>query len=81
MPVNADSCEFTITVVDNQAPDIVCPNDTIIQLDPLECVIVVDYAEVTATDNCEIDEVVLVDGLDSGEEFPIGTTDVTWGSA
>lgn len=78
IPASADTCSFTVFVEDNELPTIVCPNDTIIQLDPLECEIVVDYAEVTATDNCDLDEIILSEGLDSGEEFPIGTTDVTW---
>ena len=38
-----DTCSFTITVVDSEAPVIDCPGDTVVSTDPGECHAVVNY--------------------------------------
>jgi len=52
------------------SPDLMVTNDL------GECSAVVTWAEVTAADNCEIAEVV--SDFQSGDVFPVGTTDVTY---
>jgi len=77
---NETICEFTITVLDTQAPEITCPEDIEVNNDPGICGAVVSYNIPEATDNCEDSEVdiTLTDGLNSNETFPVGTTTVTY---
>ncbi len=49
---NSSSCNLTVTVVDVLPPDIFCPNEIVVNLDPGACEAIVNY-NVTATDNCE----------------------------
>ena len=52
---NIDTCVAIITVEDNLAPVIICPDDQLIEAGPDGTVILSDYVannEVTATDNC-----------------------------
>ena len=46
------SCTFTITVVDNQPPTIVCPSNITVNNTPNLCSAVVTYPLPTALDNC-----------------------------
>jgi PKD repeat protein len=72
---NQGVCTQCITVVDEQAPVITCPEDVTAEADPATGTAVVTFDEAVATDNC--------DGLSqncthsSGEEFPLGSTLVT----
>ena len=67
------SLPATITVEDNEAPEITCPADIIQNVDEGDCGAVVTY-EATATDNCSA--LVTYDS-DPGTVFPVGTTTVT----
>jgi gliding motility-associated-like protein len=67
---NTFPCSFNVTVNDVEAPDIICPED-IIQQDPI-----VVYVIPQAVDNCEVDSIYVTTGLESGEVFPHGYTDV-----
>jgi gliding motility-associated-like protein len=67
---NTFSCSFDVNVTDVENPEIVCP-DNIIQQDPI-----VNYPAPTATDNCSIESIVVSSGLESGDVFPHGYTDV-----
>ncbi|MCW5922183.1 MAG: HYR domain-containing protein [Saprospiraceae bacterium] len=81
---NATVCEQVVTVVDETAPEITCPDPATITVsnDPGECSAVVNF-EATATDNC--DEAVTIVYQDENEDpvtpgttvFPVGTTIVT----
>lgn len=76
-----DTCTFNITVEDQEAPVITCPENEIVQMDTLMCTRVYEYELPTATDNCTAEEdmtITLIDGLESGEEFPIGVTTITY---
>ena len=67
---------FNATVQDNLPPTITCPPN--IQLFGCESI---DYALPTAIDNCTDASTIslnLVSGLNSGEQFPVGETVVTW---
>ncbi len=71
---NADTCSFNVTVVDQQAPQITCPEDFELPNDTNQCGADVVY-EVSATDNCPTFFVVCDPPSDSF--FYSGTTPVT----
>ncbi|MFT5566639.1 MAG: gliding motility-associated-like protein [Glaciecola sp.] len=68
---NASSCSFNVEVIDAELPEILCP-DNISTNDSI-----VIYEEPFFTDNCS-SELALIDGYNSGEEFPHGYTTVTY---
>ncbi len=71
---NQDSCSFTVTINDMQKPTIVCPADIVQSNDPGECDAVVNY-EVTATDNCDPNPVIVL-SVPSGSHWSVGTRQV-----
>ena len=74
---NQFSSSFAVTVEDVELPEIVgLSPDLMVTNDLGECSAVVSWAEVTAADNCEIAQVV--SDFQSGDVFPVGTTDVTY---
>ncbi|MGY6520117.1 MAG: HYR domain-containing protein, partial [Mongoliitalea sp.] len=65
---------FEVLVIDTQAPSITCP-ETINRLVPFGSTgAVIAYSLPTSIDNCGTSTLTLVEGLASGEEFPLGTT-------
>lgn len=72
------TCDFTVHITDKEAPVIHCYKDTIIysEKDALDAVFVYETPEVT--DNCEVDSVQRIGGLGSGENFPLGNTNITF---
>ena len=76
---NSTTCEFDVTVVDNEDPILSCPSSQILNVDPSTCGAVVNYTAPTATDNCASPVTpTLSAGLASGSTFPLGTTTVTF---
>lgn len=75
---NTATCTFEVVVTDDQAPEITCPANIVINLDPLECEGFPIFADAVATDNCPDVVVSLVTPLGSGDAFPIGVTEVTY---
>lgn len=71
---NKTSCSFTIEVIDNEDPTIICPGDIIQVYDLGETYATVNYSNPNANDNCPGTTVSLLSGLGSGSAFPIGTT-------
>ncbi len=74
---NTAVCTFTVTVNDTQAPAITCPANISTTTAVGSCTATVNYAAVTATDNCPGTTVARTVGLASGSAFPIGVTTVT----
>ncbi|MBL7775805.1 MAG: HYR domain-containing protein, partial [Saprospiraceae bacterium] len=72
------SCSFTIVIEDPIPPIITCPDDLTINTDPGECDAAVTYAHPLGGDNCPGFTFNLVQGPQSGEEFPLGTTTVQY---
>ncbi len=70
---NTASCAFDITVHDNQAPEISCPQNISVSNDAGVCGAIVNYS-VSASDNCFSPAFAVTGGLISGSLFPIGTT-------
>tara|TARA_R110002050_G_scaffold264536_1_gene405413 strand:- start:22051 stop:24735 length:2685 start_codon:yes stop_codon:yes gene_type:complete len=75
---NFVTCTQVVTVVDNEAPVITCPNDTVVGNTPGLCGAVVNYTAPVGTDNCTGATTVLVSGLASGSTFPVGITTVVY---
>jgi hypothetical protein len=68
---NFGTCVATVTVVDNIAPVIACPDNMIIHLDPGACEQVISF-DVLATDNCDVTVAQIGGDFGSGDGFPIG---------
>ncbi len=75
---NTDTCSFTITVVDEENPEITCPADILEILPDGDCEAIVTYSLPVATDNCGIENLELISGLASGSSFPTGENTVTY---
>jgi len=71
-------CTFTITVNDNERPNITCPSNQTKNTDPNLCTAVATYTTPTFTDNCPGGSVAVQSGLPSGSAFPKGITTVVW---
>ncbi len=72
---NMATCTFNVTVVDDDPPLLICPNDVITSAAPGACDAVVTWAGPLAMDNCS--NVTTFCDIPSGSSFPIGTTLVT----
>jgi hypothetical protein len=78
---NQSTCQFNVTVVDNQVPVInSCPANITHTADAGLCSYSVTPANPTATDNCGIDHYTGVrsDALALTAPYPVGTTTITW---
>ena len=71
-------CEFKILVVDEEPPVMKCPSDITVKTEPGEETLIVDYTPATATDICGKVTNQKTAGPDSGSEFPIGQTTITY---
>jgi PKD repeat protein len=75
---NSDVCAAEITVLDTLSPVIIgCPMDTVIVPDSSDCSPQVFWTEPTTTDNCTA---TLTSNFIPGDNFPVGTTTVTYTS-
>ncbi len=80
---NEDTCSFSVTINDQELPLIVdLPAPITLSNNVNSCVSTVNWAAPTATDNCSIQSFVQTSsptaGLVSGDNFPIGTTTITY---
>lgn len=74
---NTSTCSFDVTIVDDIAPMITCPDDIeVCSTDTSGAV--VSFATPVGTDNCMVDTVIQIAGLESDSVFPVGTTVVTF---
>lgn len=64
----------TVTVLDETAPTMTCPDDIITN----NCASPIAYSVPTGEDLCGLVTVFLIEGLPSGSIFPTGATVVTW---
>jgi len=72
---SGQSCSFTVTVNDTQAPTITCPDNITKPNDPNQCGAVVSYPAPTVSDNCPGAGTPVCDPA-SGSFFSTGTTTV-----
>src|SRR5437660_3012472 len=75
---NSAACSFTVTVLDNQAPVIVCPADITQNTDNNACGAIVSYTAQVGTDSCPGSSTAQTAGLASGSLFPLGVTTNTF---
>lgn len=70
-----DTCSFTITVVDNEAPSVSCPNDIVVCDD-----VNVTVPLVGTSDNCAVVSIVndFNSTADASGIYPVGITTVNW---
>lgn len=71
-----DNCTFTVTVVDNQTPDITCPSNVADKTSATSCNAVATWTAPVGTDNCL--GVTTVGTKNPGSTFPTGTTEVKY---
>ena len=75
--LNTDTCMFTITITDDEDPVIAnVPTNITVTNDSLTCGAVVTWTAATASDNCMMSS--FASDFNSGDQFPIGTTTVTY---
>ena len=74
---NEVTTTFTVTVVDNIAPEISCVNDISETVGENGTTAIITFDAPVASDNCEF-TVEQTAGLASGTEFPLGTTTNTF---
>ena len=75
---NENVCSFTVTVADNEFPEIACPENVTIGAAPGTCGAVVNYETPVGTDALPGAVTVQTAGLASGSTFPVGTTTNTF---
>ncbi len=76
---NTASCSFTVTVVDNELPQIIfCPTNLTIPANPALCGAVVNFVPPSASDNCPGVASMQTQGLPPASVFPIGVTPVQY---
>lgn len=75
---NFASCEFTVTVIDNQAPVFTCPQDTVFSVDPGTCMATVGWITPQAFDNCDTTVLTPTPDVQSGTQLPLGEKIVTY---
>lgn len=69
---NTATCSFTVTVNDNELPQITCPANVVVSNDAGYCSAEVNYTPPTGSDNCPGQNTVQTSGLGSGSAFPVG---------
>ncbi len=74
---NSATCSFTVTVSDNQLPQITCPANVVVGNDVGVCGAIVTFAAPVGTDNCSA-TTALISGNASGTPFTVGTSTVTF---
>jgi len=75
---NQSLCTFEVTVIDTEAPVMSCPEDITVPNSTGICGAFVAYSLPVVTDNCEVNNPLLLDGIPSGELFPVGVTEITF---
>ncbi len=76
---NVFQCDFDITIVYSTTPDLVCPNDIMLNTNAGTCTTTATWTEPILDNGCELS--TLVSNFESGDVFPTGTTTVTYTGA
>lgn len=69
-------CTFTVTVVDDEAPIVDCPDNIFVYVAACEQGLAVSFPPATATDNCTPFSLSAFCNIPSGSFFPCGSTTV-----
>jgi len=73
-----NTCSFTVTVVDNQPPTIICPGNITANASVGLCSRVVTYTAPVGTSPCPGANTIQTSGFTSGSPFPVGITTNTF---
>jgi len=73
---NTNACETSVMVVDDEAPEVICPDNIVVDNEEEECEVEVDWTTPVPTDNCGID--TLIASHEPGDTFPVGITTITY---
>ena len=74
---NMVTCDFTVTVEDQEPPTLTCPADITLVANPGECDAVASWEMPIPSDNC-VGVSLTSSSHDSGTMFPVGTTTVSY---
>jgi len=74
---NESICQSKVTIVDNLAPEVQCPNNISVIANTSSCSAIVTWDEPNTNDNCS-STVKLDSDFNSGDLFTLGTTTVTY---
>jgi len=77
---NTSTCNFTVTITDNEAPSITCPTDITRTADPSVCNADIFIANPVTGDNCSVDSYVndYTGTTNASANYIVGTTTVTY---
>jgi gliding motility-associated-like protein len=75
---NTTTCSFSVTIEDNEQPEIICPADIVVSNDPGICGAIVTFSDPTVVENCGTSTLIQTGGPVSGSEFPVGVTKITY---
>lgn len=76
---NGVTCSFTVAVADTTMPVMsACPNDITVTAPGNDCVAQVNWTPPTVTDACDAYTIPAVSAYTPGQDFPAGTTVVTY---
>jgi gliding motility-associated-like protein len=75
---NTTTCSFSVTIEDNEQPEIICPADIAVSNDPGMCGAIVTFSDPTVIENCGTTTLIQTEGPASGSEFPVGVTTITY---
>ena len=75
---NTTTCSFTITILDNELPQISCPGNQTANNTMGICGKAMTYTAPVGTDNCSGQTTTQTSGLPSGSTFPVGVTTNTF---
>ena len=80
---NNYQCNSNITVVDNIAPEIVCPADFNVSVDEGSCWATLEIPIPEVSDNCSVDSLInsFTYTDDASGEYPVGSTEVIYNAA
>jgi len=73
---NTAMCSFDVTIIEDEAEPLACPDDIITDTDPGLCEAVVTWTVPTAASACA--DATVTSTHDPGAIFPVGTTTVTY---
>jgi gliding motility-associated-like protein len=77
---NTSTCSWIISVVDTEEPVISCMDDISTSSEATICGAIINYDAPSVSDNCPANNIegVLISGLPSGSNFPVGITEILY---
>ena len=75
---NTNTCSFSVNIMDNDAPSINCPNDTIVYTSAGFCTVNVNYFDPVVSDLCGPATFSLSSGKSKGAAFALGEHTISY---